>query len=96
MLAYEVARQIARKHVNALPALPEGFARRHTDGERVREGWYFNYGVEKVPPNPGGPGSGIGGAPGFLVLDNGEVRALRWGDLRSVFEGGASDPAPQE
>jgi hypothetical protein len=94
MLAYEAARQIAREHVDGLHPLPEGFVRRHTEGERVREGWYFDYGVEKVPPNPGGPGSGIGGAPGFLVTDNGEVRALRLGDLRAVFEGGTSDPAP--
>jgi hypothetical protein len=91
MLCYEDARRIARQHVDSLRPLPEGFARRHTEGRRVRSGWYFDYGVDKVPPNRGGPGSGIGGAPGFLVGDDGQVTVVGWPQLRAVLRGGQID-----
>src|SRR5262249_4015720 len=71
-----------------LRPLPEGFVRRHTEGRRVSDGWYFDYGVERVPPNRGGPGSGIGGAPGFLVRDDGEVTVIDWPRLQAVLESG--------
>jgi hypothetical protein len=96
VLASDDARVIARRHVNGLPPLPEGFARRHTEGRRVRAGWYFDYGVEKVPPSQGGPGSGIGGAPGFLVGDDGQITVVGWPQLRAVLEGRAGEPAPRE
>jgi len=95
MLAYEDARQIAREHVDGLRPLPDGFARRHTEGRRVHKGWYFDCGVDKVPPNQGGPGSSIGSAPGFLVGDNGEVTVVAWPQLRAVSEDSGGDPAPQ-
>jgi hypothetical protein len=96
VLSYEEARLIARQHVDALPSLPEGFIRRHTEGRRIRAGWYFDYGVEKVPPNQGGPGSGIGGAPGFLVGDDAQITVVGWPQLRAVLQGSAGGVAPQQ
>jgi hypothetical protein len=96
VLEYEDAQAFARQHVDGLPPVPEGFVRWHTEGRRVREGWYFDYGLEKVPPNRGGPGSGIGGAPGFLVRDDGQITVVGWARLRGVLEGGEGDPAPCE
>ena len=96
MLASDDAQVIARRQVDGLPPLPEGFAHRHTEGRRVQAGWYFDYAVEKVPPNRGGPGSGIGGAPGSLVGDDGQITVVGWPQLRAVLEGRAGETALQE
>jgi len=90
MLAYADAELIARRHVDGLPPLPVGFARRHTEGRQVPAGWYFDYGIDKVPPNRGGPGSGIGGAAGFLVHDDGRVVVVSFPMLRAVLRGDAT------
>ena len=96
VLSYEDARRIARHHADALPPLPVRFRRRHTEGRRVQAGWYFDYGVEKVLPNQGGPGSGIGGAPGFLVGDDAQITVVGWPQLRAVLQGRRGAPGPQE
>jgi hypothetical protein len=87
MLAYAEAEIIARRHVDGLPPLPLGFARRHTAGRRVRAGWYFDYGIDKVPPNLGGAGSGIGGAAGYLVGDDGQITVVSFPMLRALLKG---------
>jgi hypothetical protein len=74
---------IARQHVAELPPI-EGFVWRLSQGQRVAIGWYFDYEAERLPTNPPGPGSGIGGAPGFLVADDGAVRVVGWQELRAV------------
>jgi len=74
---------IARQHVESLPPV-EGFIWRLAEGQRVAWGWYFNYEFERLPSNPPGPGSGIGGAPGFLVGEDGSIRVVRWDELREV------------
>lgn len=89
MLEYVEAESIARRHVDSLPALPAGFERRHTQGRRVPAGWYFDYGIAKVPPNPGGPGSGLGGAAGFLVRDDRRGAVVSFPMLRAVIRGEA-------
>ncbi len=77
-LDYSAVVVLAEAHIVGLPPLPAGFRRVLTEGRRVEGGWYFDSGLEKVPPNEGGPGSGIGGAPGFLVSDDGIVRTIGW------------------
>lgn len=45
-----------------------------------------------MPPNRGGPGSGIGGAAGFLVRDDERVVVVSFPMLRAVLRGDALPP----
>ncbi|HET6252143.1 MAG TPA: hypothetical protein VFE47_30940 [Tepidisphaeraceae bacterium] len=83
MLTYEAALALAHQHVAALRPI-KGWTRRVSQGIRVDKGWYFDYSVDRLPSNPPGPGSGIGGAPGFLISDAGEISVVGWPQLRSV------------
>jgi hypothetical protein len=75
--------RIAGEHVKGLRPV-EGFVWRLAEGQRVEEGWYFDYEVERLPSNPPRPGSGFGYAPGFLVRPDGSIQVIRWGELRGV------------
>ena len=74
---------IARQHVADRPPI-EGFVWALGQGQRVPSGWYFDYLFDRLPSNPPGPGSGVGGAPGFVVSDDGSIRVVRWHELREI------------
>ena len=74
---------IAREHVTGRPPIT-GFVWRLYQGQRVSTGWYFDYSVDRLPSNPPGPGSGVGGAPGFVVADDGTIKVVRWHELRTI------------
>src|SRR4051812_32467287 len=79
MLPYEKAVALARKHLDEeAPPPPRGYRRRLRDGRRVKGGWFFDYCSEKIGPPK--PGDGVGGAPGFLVGDDGVVSVVGWGE----------------
>jgi hypothetical protein len=81
MISYEDALVSARKHIEALPP-DEDCVWVLREGTRVASGWYFDYAFEALP---GKELPIVGGAPGFLVMDDGSVRVVAWGkDLRSL------------
>jgi hypothetical protein len=80
----EAVLAIAKKHVDGLRPV-DGFVWCLARGRRVAAGWYFDYEVERLPTNPPSPGSGFGGAAGFLIADNGSVRVVSLPQLRDVL-----------
>jgi hypothetical protein len=84
MLTYEQALVHARQHLYSLrPPVEWVWVLR--DGKRVHEGWYFAYALEPVRfINTEGPQ--FGGAPGFLVNDDGSVRPVGWQELSRLLE----------
>jgi hypothetical protein len=87
MLAYEDALAFAKKHLEVRPPPPAGWVWKLPEGQRVADGWYFDYAADRLTPTDG-PGSGFGGAPGFLVFDDGEVRPINWPEYTRVIRGG--------
>lgn len=85
---------IARTHVAGRPPIT-GFVWRLSQGQRVSTGWYFDYSFDRLPSNPPGPGSGIGGAPGFVVTDDGTIKVVRWHELRTILDSEPSDEPRQ-
>jgi hypothetical protein len=83
MLPYAEAVLLARKHLaeDAMPTAP-GYRYRLLDGRRKSGGWFFDYCSEKIGPPE--PGDGCGGAPGFLVGDDGVVTVIGWGKFREM------------
>lgn len=59
-------------------------------------GGYFDYSFDREPSHPPGPGSGIGGTPGFVVADDGIVREIGWVELRTARESAAGDSGNDE
>jgi hypothetical protein len=70
---------------------PAGYRWVLGEGQRVNGGWYFNYSYEITEPREAG--GGIGGAPGFLVRDNGVAVTVGWGEYTSLMRGGTT-PEP--
>jgi hypothetical protein len=72
----EEAIRRAKEHLAKNPFPVTGFRWRLGQGTRVPEGWYFDYefeptdGVADLPP--------VGGAPGFVVSDQGRVEDASW------------------
>jgi hypothetical protein len=81
MITYEEALVYANQHIAGLPPL-EDCRWVLREGKRVTGGWYFDHVFE---PLPGKEEPMVGGAPGFIVMDDGGVRIVVWGeDLRSL------------
>ena len=90
-LTHEQALVYAHRHVSELPPPPEGFIWVSSEqGRRFKEGWFFDFGYKKVPPNPGGPGSGLGCPPGFVVGDDGRVQMLNLMEYTRLMREGTS------
>ena len=51
----------------------------------MTEGWYFDYCLEPVRFIHEQQGPQFGGAPGFLVRDDGRVRVVGWAELAQLF-----------
>jgi hypothetical protein len=83
MLTHEEALPLARRYLEeeALPP-PRGYRWVLPKGRRVKDGWYFNFTYEKIGPPK--PSDGFGGAPGFLVGDDGVVSVVGWGKYREM------------
>ena len=78
----EAALAVARRHLAGLRP-PRGRRWCEPDPVRVPGGWYFNYAAERIRPRRH-PDTGFGFAPGYVVADDGGVRAVGWGELRRV------------
>ena len=78
MLTYEDALNRAREHLNRLtpPATCNWVLQ---SGNRVDDGWYFDYVLESAPVV--GNQERFGGAPGFVIEDNGQLRLVSWEQL---------------
>lgn len=79
MLPYEEALIHARQHLHSVRR-PVEHVWVLRDGKRWDEGWYFTY-----RPEPRRFIENIqrfGGAPGFLVKDDGTIEVIGWSDPR--------------
>jgi len=54
-------------------------------GHRALEGWYFNYELEPLRFIRDQDGPQFGGAPGFLVTDEGQVKVVGWVEHARLF-----------
>jgi hypothetical protein len=92
MLTYEEALRLARKHLEDEGPPAPGYRWQPPEGRRARGGWYFPYRYEKL--GPAEPGGGIGGAPGYLVRDDGTVDVVGLIELDSILRVG-TPPEPE-
>lgn len=75
----------AHRHIAERPPLV-GFTWSFEFRQRVASGWYFDYVLERLPHNPPCPGSGVGGAQGFVVQADGSVQVVSVRNAREIFE----------
>ncbi len=78
--------ETASRHVAERPPVP-GFRLVFHFQQRVARGWYFDYAFARLPDSLPGPGSGVGGAAGFVVQTEGSIRVVSFPKLRAVLEG---------
>ena len=84
MLTHEEAAVHARQHLYGMRP-PVEWVWKLNPGKRVTGGWYFHYALEPLRYIRDKDGAQFGGAPGFLVQDDGSVRNVSWGeDLRGL------------
>ena len=84
MLSHEEALVYARQHLyGQRPPVEWVWVLRA--GRRVAEGWYFDYGLEPLRFIRDHEGPQFGGAPGFLVTDEGEIRGVGWTEHAHLF-----------
>ena len=81
MIAYEEALLHATRHIQEIPPL-EDCVWILRDGKQAENAWYFDYALE---PLPGKECPIVAGAPGFLVLHNGDIRTVSWSELRKLM-----------
>lgn len=85
MLSHEEALVHARQHLySKTPPVDWVWVLR--PGKRVEDGWYFDYGLEPVRFIRDREGPQFGGAPGFLVQDDGTVRPVSWDERPRLLE----------
>ena len=79
MLTLEQALVRARRHSNEINPQPNGIVLDMDEsGRRFKDGWYFDY-VLTASPN-----EGFGGPPGFVVADDGRVKAITWQEYTNI------------
>jgi len=85
MLSHEEALVHARQHLyGARPPVEWVWVLRR--GKRVTDGWYFDYGVEPLRFIRDREAPQFGGAPGFLVQEDGTVRTVSWSEVSRLLE----------
>ena len=50
----------------------------------TRFGWYFDFAYRSLQERPEDAEGAIGGAPGFLVLPDGNIRVVGWEELERI------------
>jgi hypothetical protein len=84
MLTHEEALVHARQHLySQRPPVEWVWVLR--PGQRVTDGWFFYYGLEPVRFIRTSAFAQFGGAPGFLVGDDGSVRTVGWQELSRLL-----------
>ena len=79
MLSEKEALVHARQHLYGRRP-PVGRAWVLRAGQRVSDGWYFDYALEPLRFIRDQQEPQFGGAPGFVVSDDGQVRDVSWGE----------------
>ena len=93
MLSHEEALVHARQHLHGQRP-PVEWVLVLRVGRRVAEGWYFDYALEPLRFIRDQESPQFGGAPGFLVKDDGGVRVVGWHELAHLLpQTGAHDVA---
>jgi hypothetical protein len=84
MLSHEEALVHARQHLySQRPPVDWVWVLR--PGQRVAEGWLFYYCLDPVRFIRASAFAQFGGAPGFLVSDEGRVRTVGWQELAELL-----------
>src|SRR5882724_6602939 len=84
MLSHEEALVHARQHLyGRRPPVDWVWVLR--PGQRVVDGWFFYYGLDPVRFIRNSAFAQFGGAPGFLVSDEGDVRTVGWHELSKTL-----------
>jgi hypothetical protein len=87
MMSKSHAIKVAEDHLESLPA-PPSYRWILTQPIRVEGGWVFEYEYECVDGSPPEEWDPLGGAPGFIVLDDTSLEVLSWDELRALRSGG--------
>ena len=84
MLSHEQALVHARQHLyNRKPPLEWVWVLHK--GERVKDGWFFYYGLEPLRYIRTSGFPTFGGSPGFVVKDDATVRGVGWWELDELL-----------
>jgi hypothetical protein len=84
MLSHDEALVHARQHLyHKTPPVEWVWVLR--PGQRAVDGWYFKYRLEPLRFIQDQKGPQFGGAPGFLVQDDGNVRVVGWPELSHLL-----------
>ena len=85
-LTYDEALLVAKAFLDAKPLPYPEYRYVPTTGRPITEGWYFDFGVERIDGQPMQfPRDAFGGAPGYKVLAaNGEVREVGWEEFHRL------------
>jgi hypothetical protein len=79
MISCDEALTRAREHLDgALPPVDTVWVL--APAQRVSGGWYFDYTFDHSTATPETELPAVGGAPGFLVNDDGAVRVIGWNE----------------
>lgn len=84
MVSHQEALVHARQHLHSLRP-PVEWVWKLKDGRRATDGWYFDYALEPLRFVRDQEAPQFGGAPGFLVKDDGSVRVVGWHELPILF-----------
>ncbi|MCE9611624.1 MAG: hypothetical protein K8R23_15610 [Chthoniobacter sp.] len=79
MISREEALTKARKHLDGTPP-PVDTVWVLEPAQRVASGWYFDYTFDYSSSTHETELPSVGGAPGFLVSDDGAVRVVGWNE----------------
>ena len=93
-LTYEQAVSAAKAFLVTEPFPYPEYRYLPTTGRAIKDGWYFNFRLERVDGQPlEFPRDAFGGAPGYKVLAaSGEVQVVGWEEFRR-FDLAAGEPA---
>ena len=80
-LTYDQACDLAKKHLSEEPFPHKDYRWKLSNGKQVSDGWYFDYSFESVNDLPPDQWEGFGGAPGFIVSEQG-VRVVLWPEFQ--------------
>jgi len=81
MVGKTEATEIARQYLVANPLPSTKYKWTVPDPVRTSNGWVFEYAYECLDDTPPDKWECFGGAPGFLVKEDGSVRDLEWREM---------------